>query len=69
VLPKPPFPPPFSKVGPSDRHFTLVLSRYRSPTELPPSLPDPPAWAPKTLRGEGLLFAIRQTRPRLVFLV
>jgi hypothetical protein len=32
TLARPPFPPPVSSVGPSDRHFVLVSSRYRSPT-------------------------------------
>jgi hypothetical protein len=69
TLARPPFPPPVSSVGPSDRHFVLVSSRYRSPTVPTPVRPPPPSWAPQHFRGQELLFAIRQTRPSTVFFV
>jgi hypothetical protein len=67
VLPKPGFPPPAKDVSPKDHQLVLLSSRYRSPAELPPALPSPPASAPKRFRGAELQFAIRQ-RPH-VFLV
>lgn len=66
VLPRPGFPGPAKNVSPKDR-LALVSSRYRSPAELPPALPPPPASAPKRFRGADLQFAIRQ--PPRVFLV
>jgi hypothetical protein len=66
VLPRPGFPGPATDARPKDR-LVLLSSRYRSPAELPPDLPPPPATAPKRFRGADLQFAIRQ--PPNVFLV
>ena len=60
VLPKPGFPPPAGQVGERKPTLVLVSSRYRDPATLPPDRPAPPAWAPKTYRGEQLDDAVRQ---------
>ena len=67
VLAKPGFPRPATDVSPEDRRLVLLSSSYRSPAELPPELPPPPATVPKRFRGADLQFAIRQ--PPHVFLV
>jgi hypothetical protein len=68
VLPRPGFPPPAKDVDPTGSRLELVSSRYHSPADLSPALPDPPASAPKRFRGLDLELAIRQPRGRL-FLV
>ena len=68
VLPRPAFPPPAKDVQPTGARLELASSRYHSPADLAPPLPDPPASAPRTFRGRELDRAIRQPPGRL-FLV
>ena len=69
VLPRPAFPPPANEVEPTSARLELVSSRFHSPADLVPALPDPPASAPRTFRGNELQFAIRQPpgKPFLVY--
>jgi hypothetical protein len=69
VLLRPSFPPPATEVEPAGARLELVSSRFHSPAELVPGLPDPPASASRTFRGAELQFAIRQPpgRPFLVY--
>lgn len=69
VLPRPAFPPPATDVEPPGVRLELVASRFHSPADLVPPLPDPPASAPATFRGAELQFAIRQPpgKPFLVY--
>jgi hypothetical protein len=62
VLPGPGFPPRANDVEPTGARLVLVSSRYRAPSTLPPPLPDAPAWAPRTFRGDDLRHVIRQGR-------